>query len=392
MRCRCVAATDKDALSIASADGCEKDTVSNASTDDSAASWPESGAGPSGAEGCQMSGEEAATAVRGSDSPVARVSATDALPDALPDALSDALPDMLPDTLPDTLPDALLVDVSSAVAHAAPSDSLEKAVSSRMSAVTPACAPVAAPLATPAALPLAVPPVVKSVSPLTVSSVVPPVTLPSSPPLAMPVAPAVAPVRSVRSVDVGSAAAAAPDAAPSVKRSPPGVTSADPSRHRDTSVRDHYTAAVDADNFYAKYGSGGGKSSSSTAAAAGEQDGAPDAEDDDGDEYRLADTWTTLHAPDRPVCLCMTRRRAWCVDAHDRLHHAAASAGPLRWRLVESPAHRVAVSPSGGVVWRLYASSVYAAVQTSAAAVAGSRWMEVLRSVVDVAVDDDVAW
>lgn len=84
--------------------------------------------------------------------------------------------------------------------------------------------------------------------------------------------------------------------------------------------------------------------------------------------------------------------QVWIVDKNEGLHYSALSGPGLRWRKADEPFHQVAVSPSGGIVWRLHRSIAYAATGISARNPVGTKWNVSAKEVSYIAVDDNVAW
>jgi len=108
-----------------------------------------------------------------------------------------------------------------------------------------------------------------------------------------------------------------------------------------------------------------------------------------------ADTWSEFTMSDKfegVLSLCMSERHLWVVDKHQVVTYSRTNKQQLNWRTVAEPAHQVAVSSSGAIVWRLYRGSVYVALQVTPTLPVGAKWTEVVREVKHIAVDDTVAW
>ena len=154
------------------------------------------------------------------------------------------------------------------------------------------------------------------------------------------------------------------------------------------------------DDFYSKYRHFSGITTDSDANISLEQALDYSAESDDSSVFHgldaiHADTWSEFTMSDKfegVLSLCMSERHLWVVDKHQVVTYSRTNKQQLNWRTVAEPAHQVAVSSSGAIVWRLYRGSVYVALQVTPTLPVGAKWTEVVREVKHIAVDDTVAW
>ncbi len=107
---------------------------------------------------------------------------------------------------------------------------------------------------------------------------------------------------------------------------------------------------------------------------------------------KLSDSWTEFLCPGNLQSIDISQHHIWCVDKSERLYHSHLSGAGLKWRKVDEAARQIAVSPSGGIVWRLHRGSAYAGTMITARAPAGMKWVEAARDVSYIAVDDNMAW
>ena len=82
----------------------------------------------------------------------------------------------------------------------------------------------------------------------------------------------------------------------------------------------------------------------------------------------------------------------WCVGENGALQYAKLSGPGLLWMKAKVPAQQIVTSSSGCIVWRLYQESVYAVIGGTARKPTGEKWMEVVKDVKYIAVDDTSAW
>jgi len=107
----------------------------------------------------------------------------------------------------------------------------------------------------------------------------------------------------------------------------------------------------------------------------------------------LVNNWVQLPAPANVGSLSVSSRHVWFTDVGGQLFYSHLLGPGLHWFVVTTaPAHQVAVSPSGSLVWRLDGGSAFAALNVSNRQPWGTQWIEVARDVAHISVDDNVAW
>lgn len=109
--------------------------------------------------------------------------------------------------------------------------------------------------------------------------------------------------------------------------------------------------------------------------------------------YRLANNWSEFTASANIYSLALSGTHIWFTDKSDNLYYSAI--GEMKgvlWRKVGDPASQIAVSPSGHIVWRLHKGRVFAGTKITHRRPEGLKWVEAVRDVRFISVDDHCAW
>jgi hypothetical protein len=108
--------------------------------------------------------------------------------------------------------------------------------------------------------------------------------------------------------------------------------------------------------------------------------------------YKVLNNWTELFTTGNLSCLCLTDTHIWHVDRSANLWQCSLNSPGLKWQKANGFAKMIAVSRSGNIVWRLYKDTVYAGTKITAKHPEGLKWIEAIREVQYIAVDETVAW
>lgn len=112
----------------------------------------------------------------------------------------------------------------------------------------------------------------------------------------------------------------------------------------------------------------------------------------DEPSYKVINNWTELFTPGNVSCLCVTDTHIWHVDKSSNFFHCSLHSPELKWQKVNGFAKMIAVSRSGSIVWRLYKDTVYVGTKITAKHPEGMKWIEAVREVQYISVDETVAW
>ena len=112
----------------------------------------------------------------------------------------------------------------------------------------------------------------------------------------------------------------------------------------------------------------------------------------DEPSYKVINNWTELFTPGNISCLCVTDTHIWHVDKSSNFFHCSLHSSGLKWQKANGFAKMIAVSRSGSIVWRLYKDTVYVGTKITAKHPEGMKWIEAVREVQYISVDETVAW
>lgn len=108
--------------------------------------------------------------------------------------------------------------------------------------------------------------------------------------------------------------------------------------------------------------------------------------------YKIINSWTEVYTTGNVACLCLTDTHIWHVDRSSNLWYCSLNSPGLKWQKANGYAKMVAVSRSGSIVWRLYKDTVYAGTKIVAKHPEGMKWIEAVREVQYISVDETMAW
>eukprot|EP00105_Crassostrea_gigas_P024495 XP_011444749.1 PREDICTED: tectonin beta-propeller repeat-containing protein 2 isoform X2 [Crassostrea gigas] len=108
--------------------------------------------------------------------------------------------------------------------------------------------------------------------------------------------------------------------------------------------------------------------------------------------YKIINSWTEVYTTGNVACLCLTDTHIWHVDRSSNLWYCSLNSPGFKWQKANGYAKMVAVSHSGSIVWRLYKDTVYAGTKIVAKHPEGMKWIEAVREVQYISVDETMAW
>ena len=109
--------------------------------------------------------------------------------------------------------------------------------------------------------------------------------------------------------------------------------------------------------------------------------------------HKLANSWSEFTAPANIYSLSLSSTHVWFTDKGETLYYSAlGGVKGILWRKVREPANQISVSPSGHIVWRLYRGRVFAGTKITQRRPEGLKWVEAVRDVAHISVDDHCAW
>lgn len=110
-------------------------------------------------------------------------------------------------------------------------------------------------------------------------------------------------------------------------------------------------------------------------------------------ERRLANSWSEFTTSANIYSLALSNSQVWYTDKGENIYYSSFSNPKgIQWRKVTDFANQISVSPSGNIVWRLHRGVVYAGTKISTRRPEGLKWVEAVRDVKTISVDNDCAW
>ena len=82
----------------------------------------------------------------------------------------------------------------------------------------------------------------------------------------------------------------------------------------------------------------------------------------------------------------------WLVGEQCDLQYAVLDTPGIKWHKTKISAHQIAVSSNSCIIWRLHQGSVYVLIGSSLKKPLGEKWIEILKDVKFIAVDNTSAW
>lgn len=102
--------------------------------------------------------------------------------------------------------------------------------------------------------------------------------------------------------------------------------------------------------------------------------------------------WAQVKGPGPVVSLAACDGYLCCVDSRDNVHYSRLMGREFTWRKGSRPMNRLALSPSGDVLWAVYREKLYAGRSLLRSEPTAQGWDEVAQGVVSVGVTETTAW
>ncbi|XP_046579933.1 tectonin beta-propeller repeat-containing protein 2-like isoform X3 [Haliotis rubra] len=112
-----------------------------------------------------------------------------------------------------------------------------------------------------------------------------------------------------------------------------------------------------------------------------------------GTLLKLANSWSEIITPTNVYSLVVSETHIWFTDKSENIYYSSLSGVKgVVWRKASGQAKQIAVSSSGSIVWRLQKSTVYAGTKLSSRRPEGLKWVDAVKDVSYISVDDNCAW
>lgn len=107
---------------------------------------------------------------------------------------------------------------------------------------------------------------------------------------------------------------------------------------------------------------------------------------------KVFNTWTEVVTSGNLLSLVVSDLHIWCTDRSSNIWYSNIKSPGIKWVKANGYAKQISVSPSGMIVWRVYKDTVYAGTKITSKHPEGMKWVEAIRGVQSVSVDNYSAW
>lgn len=103
--------------------------------------------------------------------------------------------------------------------------------------------------------------------------------------------------------------------------------------------------------------------------------------------------WTEVYMSGNLQSLAISDTHVWCTDKSSNIWYCSLKSVGIKWtKATGGYAKQISVSRSGMIVWRLYKDIVYAGTKITSKHPEGMKWVEAVKDVRTIAVDNNCAW
>ncbi|CAC5385613.1 TECPR2 [Mytilus coruscus] len=107
---------------------------------------------------------------------------------------------------------------------------------------------------------------------------------------------------------------------------------------------------------------------------------------------KVFNTWTEVVTSGNLLSLVVSDLHIWCTDRSSNIWYSNIKSPGIKWVKANGYAKQISVSTSGMIVWRVYKDTVYAGTKITSKHPEGMKWVEAIRGVQSVSVDNNCAW
>ncbi|WAR18488.1 TCPR2-like protein [Mya arenaria] len=107
---------------------------------------------------------------------------------------------------------------------------------------------------------------------------------------------------------------------------------------------------------------------------------------------RAVNNWTEITANGNIYSLSVSATHVWITDRSTNIFYSSLTGPGIAWKKPTGNASQISVSPDGNIVWGLYKGTVSAGTKITAKRPEGMKWVEAVRDVSYISVDDTCAW
>ncbi|XP_053393854.1 tectonin beta-propeller repeat-containing protein 2-like isoform X2 [Mercenaria mercenaria] len=107
---------------------------------------------------------------------------------------------------------------------------------------------------------------------------------------------------------------------------------------------------------------------------------------------KSVNTWTEISSQGNIHSLSVSKSHVWITDRSCNIFYSVLSGPGVSWKRAVGSASQISVSQDGFIVWSLNKNTVYAGTKITAKRPEGMKWVEAVRDVSFICVDNTSAW
>lgn len=107
---------------------------------------------------------------------------------------------------------------------------------------------------------------------------------------------------------------------------------------------------------------------------------------------KAMNSWTEITTPGNIYSMSISATHAWITDRSTNIFYSALTGPGLAWKKASGNASQISVSKDGNIVWALNRGVVSAGTKITAKRPEGMKWVEAVKNVSYICVDDTCAW
>lgn len=107
---------------------------------------------------------------------------------------------------------------------------------------------------------------------------------------------------------------------------------------------------------------------------------------------KAMNSWTEITTPGNIYSMSISATHAWITDRSTNIFYSALAGPGLTWKKASGNASQISVSKDGNIVWALNRGVVSAGTKITAKRPEGMKWVEAVKNVSYICVDDTCAW
>lgn len=107
---------------------------------------------------------------------------------------------------------------------------------------------------------------------------------------------------------------------------------------------------------------------------------------------KSVNTWTEISAQGNIHSISVSNTHVWITDRSSNIFYSNLTGPGVSWKKASGTASQISVSPDGYIIWAMNRNTVYAGTKITAKRPEGMKWVEAVRDVSYICVDNTCAW